>query len=118
MGLDTFAFHKDQIMPAALFDSVPNVLVGGMFSGNGGSPSFRGKVYDDFITHVTGETLYQERIPNLTVHKMVAALKDFLKEFPNAVTYQKMDMKRSEAQALLKWLQVVADNDGDIVGWW
>lgn len=118
MGLDTFAYRQNQVMPKELFKHVPDVLVGGMFSGNGGSPSFRGKVYDDFILHVTGETLYQECIPNLVVHKMVAALKDFLKEFPDATTYQKMDMKKSEAQALLKWMQVVADNDGDIVGWW
>lgn len=118
MGLDTFAYRQNQIMPKELFKQVPDVLVGGMFSGHGGSPSFRGKIYDDFILHVTGETLYQERIPNLTVHKMVAALENFLKEFPYAKTYQKMDITMIEAETLLQWLQVVADNDGDIVGWW
>jgi hypothetical protein len=120
MGLDTLAYNlkADKMMDSSLFKHIPPVLVGGIMSGNGDGPSFRGKVYSDFVEHVTEETLYQETIPNLTVHKMVAAFDDFLNKFPEEKTYEKMDLTRKEAVALRDWLKVVADNDGGIVGWW
>lgn len=120
MGLDTLAYHEKERTPLddSLFGHIPPVLVGGMFSGNGNGASFRGKVYSDFVEHATGESLYQETIPNLTVHKMVAALEDFLQKFPEEKTYEKMDMSKNQAEALLAWFKVVANNNGEIVGWW
>ncbi len=50
-------------------------LCGGMFSGHG-VRSFRGKVYDDFIELVTGETLYQIMIPNKKIKKMAKLLEE------------------------------------------
>ena len=129
MGLDTYALapeapsfenedERRQHLPDHLFSHIPPVLCGGLFSGHGGCSSFRGKVYDDFVTYVTDETLYQEEIPNLTVHKMVAAMQEFIDDNPSQKTLDKLDITRAEVEALLQWLKVVADNNGSIGGWW
>jgi len=47
-------------------------LCGGLCSD--GVTSFRGKVYDTFVTEVTGESLYQEWLPPKTVGEMAQAL--------------------------------------------
>lgn len=142
MGLDTYAVqdnpefsetlwgqlpedHADRpdkykIMPDALFADVPNVLCGGLFSGNGAGPSFRGKVYSDFIESMTGESLYQEHIPNSTVKAMADALEEkgnlyLSNKLPLS---RKFDIEPVEFNALIKWFRVVADNNGMVHGWW
>jgi len=125
MGLDTYALSPERDeegyckrLSDHLFSHISPVLVGGLFSGNGGCSSFRGKVYDDFITYVCDESLYQEEIPNLTVHKMVAALQEFVDSKPSQKTLDKLDITKEEVDALLEWLKVVANNDGLIGGRW
>jgi hypothetical protein len=120
MGLDTIAYNQktERAMDDSLFKHIPPVLVGGLLSGNGDGPSFRGKVYSDFVEHVTEQTLYQELIENSIVRKMVESFDNFLNEFPEDKTYQKMDLTKEEAVALRDWLKVVADNDGSVMGWW
>jgi len=129
MGLDTYALapevrsfkNEDETRPllsSHLFSHITPVLCAGMLSGNGNCNSFRGKAYDDFITYITDETLYQEEISNLTVHKMVAALQEFVDGNPSQKALDKLHITRLEVEALLQWLKVVADNNGSIGGWW
>lgn len=124
MGLDTFGAKLDASgekttpLDSALFAHIPSALVGGLFSGHGSSNSFRGKVYDDFITYICDQTLYTELIPNIKVHQMVAALQHFVDENPPQKTLDKLDITWDEVLALLEWLKVVANSNGVIVGWW
>lgn len=124
MGLDTYAvFPKghesytengNNVLPNDWFH---HALVGGMFSGDGSS--FRGKVYNDYVHFVTGESLYQEEIPVDRVKRMATKL-----EAPNA--YRSFCNSRSsghlisedEAVMLAEWFRTVADNNSVVVGWW
>lgn len=125
MGLDTYAAKAVidetgkkhwQLLDNQLYRRAAAGIARGLFSGEGNS--FRGGVYNDFIKHVTGESLYQEEIPNIRVYRMVVLVQEFLNKFPDDKTYYKMDMTRSEALAIGRWLKVTALNDGSIIGWW
>lgn len=105
-------------MPQNLFAEVPNVLCGGLFSGNGSGSSFRGKVYNDVIEDITGVSLYQERIPNETVKGMADALGLLLTTGVNNRQCKKLGLDVKQFEALAKWFRVVADNNGIVVGWW
>jgi hypothetical protein len=129
MGLDTYAVYgKDHnkykpepgasnMIPNELFPN--NHLCGGMFSGGGNS--FRGKVYDEFVTWATGETLYEEEIPPDVVKVMYLDLtrispNDFL-EFCEE-TGNTYDITYDQAMELRDWFGVVVSETGSIVGWW
>jgi hypothetical protein len=77
MGLDNIISRspdEDMLTPEderALAESGIS-LCGGMFSD--GVTSFRGKVYDMFVSEVTGVSLYQEWIPPETVAEMADKL--------------------------------------------
>lgn len=125
MGLDTYAAKAVidetgkknwQLLDNQLYRRAAAGIARGLFSGEGNS--FRGGTYSDFIEHVTGESLYQEEIPNLKVFKMVVLMQDFLNKFTDKETYEKMDMTRAEALALNRWLKVTALNGGSVIGWW
>jgi len=104
-------------MPQSLFVEVPNVLCGGLFSGNGAGPSFRGKVYNDIIENLTEVSLYQEEIPNETVRNMADTLGLLLVTGINARQCKKLGITVEEFEALAKWFLVVANNNGVVVGW-
>ena len=105
-------------MPRKLFIDVPNVLCGGLFSGHGSGSSFRGKAYDDLIEATTGVSLYQEEIPNEVVKDMAGALEVLVAAGVSPRQCRKLGVKEEEFEALAKWFQVVADNDGVVIGWW
>jgi hypothetical protein len=115
MGLDTYAYDAvaKKPMKDELFGHVPQVLCGGLFSGNGGSSSFRGKVYAGYVQAVTGVSLYQEEIPNQIVKQMAELLAK-----PNGYIAFNHGVDTDEANALTLWFKVVADNNGIVVGWW
>lgn len=77
MGLDNFISRSpDEVVltpedERAIADSGVS-LCGGMQSD--GITSFRGKVYEQFVAAVTGESLYQEWLPPQTVAAMAARL--------------------------------------------
>lgn len=115
MGLDTYAARDGKLLSEDLFVVVPPVLVGGMLSGNGNGPSFRGKVYAPFLHNAIGMDLYQEEIPTDKVKRAADLLDKWLLENPNL---DFSDITREEIQALAKWFHVTADNGGVVVGWW
>jgi len=113
MGLDTYSSKED-------LDYGKISLCGGMMSANG-QGSFRGKVYSDFVEEVTGESLYQERIPNKTVRTMSYKLTKYIEDNtekthdPDAYNY---GLSWQEAKDLAKWFRATAWNDADVIGWW
>lgn len=115
MGLDTYAYSSNKAMPAHLFAHIPPVLVGGMFSGNGQTSSFRGKVYAPFLRSAIGLDLYQEDIPNDVVARAADQLDKWLSENPER---EFSNISREEVVALAQWFRVVADNGGTVGGWW
>lgn len=73
MGLDNYWIHPETSEVMELPFQPPLKLVGGVFSEHGNG-SFRGKVYNAFIVAVTGQSLYQDLIPNAVVREMATAL--------------------------------------------
>lgn len=115
MGLDTYAYSNNKAMPAHLFAHIPPVLVGGIFSGNGQTSSFRGKVYAPFLYNAIGLDLYQEEIPHDVVVRAADQLDKWLSKNPEQ---EFSDISREEIVALSKWFRVVAENGGTVGGWW
>lgn len=126
MGLDTYArqpFEKAEQSEKVLkqarkireahFGEVGSALVGGMFSGHGGDGSFRGKVYDDDVERITGESLYQEEIDNTTVGEMADALEAALQEGDTV-----MVDGQNHLEPLALWFRAAADNGYTVNGWW
>jgi len=128
MGLDTYAVlpitneeGQYKIAPEEAFADVPAVLVGGLFSGHGNGPSFRGKVYDGYVFEVTGVSLYQEYIPPEVVKEMADKLEKAAAE--GRTTYRDWDEEEreislEEVKALAAWFRVCADRGYAVVGWW
>lgn len=125
MGLDCFAAVGNTadgytIMPESLFEN--NKLCSGICSGS--NASFRGKVYNDYVEYVTGQTLYADIIPNKVVKIMADKLTKFIEHFKRYDNYAfeateaVYGVNMSEAEMLADWFNVVADNDGVVLGWW
>jgi hypothetical protein len=121
MGLDTFAgrtrrgeLTKEDV---EAFDSAKLELCGGMYSGDGGS--FRGKVYDDVVRHLTGVSLYEEWIPPETVREMAAA---FERCDPEKVAQESEELvypaSVSEIVELRQFFRICAERGLGLVGWW
>lgn len=137
MGLDTYAYHfveettksgsvKKSLKPIddESFAKVANVLAGGIFSGTGACSSFRGKVYDSYVTFVTGETLHQQEIPAKTVEKMASMLESFYvkcsadRQLFRATSNRSNGISLDEMKALAQWFKVVSEHKGIVTGWW
>lgn len=121
MGLDTYAAYpktpeedKYKLMEDSMFPA--NTLVGGMFSGSGNS--FRGKVYNDYVEHVTGISLYQEVIPNHHVHRMADLLEEAIPNFRKLKAEQNFHINLKESYMLAEWFRTVANQGGVVLGWW
>lgn len=123
MGLDTFAAypknHKHYnptawLMPDNLFK--PHTLCGGMFSGSGNS--FRGKVYDGYVTFATGVSLYTPEIPNEAVKAMADALEDRSLIIRYKKIHTASNVTTTDSIQLAEWFRTVADNGGVVVGDW
>jgi len=112
MGLDTYALPhiggelSDEDVEA--FEKTDIKLCGGLFSGSGGS--FRGKVYEDLIWDITGQSLYQKWIPPEEVSNMYEKLKACnLDDFPD---------KEWDIANLRKFFEVCVQRRLGLAGWW
>lgn len=92
-------------------------LCGGMYSD--GVTSFRGKVYDTFVSEVTGVSLYQEWIPPETVAEMA----DKLDECDPETIGERLDLDADcvpspgEIRDLQKLFRLCADRGLGIIAW-
>jgi len=123
MGLDTYAGKrlgedKIDLLPDSLF--LHNHLVSGVVSMD--QNSFRGKIYNDYVKYVTGQSLYQGVIDEDTVAKMAEQLTKFaLNEFNSEPGFESRNIYGVDqviANELAVWFQTVAKNNGVVVGWW
>lgn len=112
MGLDTYAQPSpDEELSAEdeqAFEQAGISLCGGLLSGNDGS--FRGKVYDDLVYEVTGQSLYQEWIPPEVVAAMYQKLRSCnLSDHPD---------REDDIKNLRRFFKVCMDRSLGLHGWW
>jgi hypothetical protein len=120
MGLDTYAAKSPgrelSFWDRRAFRNAGVELAGGMHSGTPGS--FRGKLYDDLVRHVTGVSLYQVWIPPEIVQRM-------------SETFDRCDLEQAvrdvdavyehtpeEVLELRDFFRVCARRRLGLVGWW
>ena len=115
MGLDSFWVDPkaDKVMelPEPMEQVFPLQICGGILSAHG-SGSFRGKVYNSLIESITGESLYQDRIPNETIKEMAFLLQEAAeKGVPDGI-------EPEEFRDLVIMFQLYADAGAELRGWW
>ncbi len=113
MGLDSFWKAPEDHERSIQFDP-PLQLCGGMFSAHG-QGSFRGKVYDEVVMKITGETLYQERISNQTVREMSKRLDEHVSK---AKFGQVADLIDDDLEDLARMFHSYAEAGYELLGWW
>lgn len=104
MGLDSF-WVNDEHKPAFIEGEFR--VCGGMLSDHGNS-SFRGKVYDELIKSITGQSLYQKYISGETIKLMADALEAHLQ----------FELCAEEYDELKKMFRAHANAGHGLVGWW
>jgi hypothetical protein len=119
MGLDTYAMRgpdkeltkEDQ----EAFEAADIQLCGGILSGP--PDSFRGKVYDDLVQEITGESLYEEWIPPERVKRMYEALVKCNPEETAKGDYV-YSISESDIINLRKFFKVCAERNLGLWGSW
>lgn len=71
MGLDNYAQPSEH---GELSEEDKQAFIRSGIMLGGGEGGFRGKIYDEYVYDITGESLYQDWIPPDTVKKMYQAL--------------------------------------------
>lgn len=115
MGLDSFWVHRvngEMVRAEDVHPPRELRLCGGMFSGHGDG-SFRGKVYDDFITAATGVSLYQEEITNIVVRSMADMLDAY-----DGLEHERHGLTDQEVADLKLMFRTYADAGCALHGWW
>lgn len=121
MGLDTYASRTPGEVTLTdederAFEEAGIELCGGMFSGEGAS--FRGKVYDDAVTHVSGVSLYQDWIGPEEVREVADA---FARCDPEAVQGELAGevyaTTAAEIRELARFFKLCADRGLGLVAW-
>lgn len=112
MGLDNYWVKKDQSEPFEIGRDFG--LCGGIMSGHGDG-SFRGKVYDQLIEHVTGVSLYTARIPSEKVKEMAQKLEatEYDSNWEN-----EFGVGETEWGGLVQMFLAYANVDGELIAWW
>ena len=121
MGLDTFASRSPDDIELSeedlrAFEEAEISLCGGIFSGDGGDGSFRGKVYASDILEITGESLYQEWIPPETVCEMHRALTNYESSMEKEAIGS--DVTDIEIANLCKFFRVCCERGLGLINWW
>ena len=121
MGLDTFASRSpddneltDEDLKA--FEDAELSLCGGIFSGDGGDGSFRGKVYANSILEITDMSLYQVWIPPETVCEMHRALATYESSMEKEAIGS--DVTDIEIANLGKFFRVCCERGLGLINWW
>jgi hypothetical protein len=116
MGLDSYFKIKQYHTPK--FDTLPALhLCGGIMSGNGQDGSFRGKVYDQFITRVTGQSLYEFEIEHQVICNMAKALNEW--NYATVSDKETYGITEEEFNDLKLLFNAAAEmEDCVLIGWW
>jgi len=128
MGLDLFAHGVDP----QKFKDLPPVLCGSMFTA--GQSSIRGKVYAGFISDICDVNIYQQKLPEADLQRIITRLNIYclgaddlfvdlgcFTESSNDTVYTthvEWCFTLEEVKALLDWFRIVKENNGQVLGWW
>ena len=114
MGLDNYWVRPGSEDIVYLDEAKELKLCGGLFSAHGNG-SFRGKVYDNFISDVTGVSLYEDRIENERIKEMADKLERIKwdDEFE-----EKYEITKQEFEDLKKMFRLYADAGCDLISWY
>ena len=112
MGLDSIWKMPDGVNHPAFEPALD--LCGGHFSGSGRG-SFRGKVYNEFIEHVSGISLYQEEMSNCDVVRIADALSIY---DPTDMDLENYDLTAEEVHDLYRMFTEYGDAGATLIGWW
>ena len=118
MGLDLFAHGVDP----KKFQDLPDILCGSMFTD--GRSSIRGKVYAGFIDDICDVNIYQEKLPEADLQRIIMRLSIYClgaDDLFNDTVYTahvEWCFSLEEVKALLDWFRIVKENNGQVIGWW
>lgn len=112
MGLDNF-WRKDEDTPGNI-DHVRGVC-GGLFSSNG-SNSFRGQQYSNIVKHVTGVSLYEDKIDCDTIKTMNEAIQDC--DHATAEKYATYELSKYEWDSFKKMWDAHAKAGHYLISWY
>ena len=112
MGLDNY--WKDQHGKEGYVEGYFRV-VGGLCSGNG-NDSFRGKVYNEIVHELTGESLYQDKISSETVKEMNEAIQEC--EFERMRKLTCWEIEENEWTDFKRMWQAHSNAHHHLVSWW
>jgi uncharacterized protein YoaH (UPF0181 family) len=94
----------------------PGGLIGGMMSGCGDGPSFRGKAYDAYVEEVTGRSLYEAAEGMWEGETLVEVAKALREAAPPAGGQYAGDVRPEEREALARWFEICVENDLGVSG--
>lgn len=121
MGLDNYASRNPEEIELSeedvrAFEEAGIDLCGGIASD--GETSFRGKVYDNLITSITGVSLYNDWIPPETVRRMSEMLDRYdPEEVKNDSNDRHYKNTPNEVRMLQKFFRICAERGIGIVAW-
>ena len=119
MGLDNWAMRgPDEGLPEedkAAFDEADIHLC--EFSG--GDSSFRGKIYEIFVSDITDVSLHEEWIPPENIRVMLEAMERCdMEAFIAADDYHRGRITVEEAESLKRFFRVCVERGLGIIGSW
>lgn len=113
MGLDN-AWVREGTAEGLKLHFEPELhLTGGMYSGHGNG-SFRGKVYEHIVLELTGQSLYQQRIPAGVVRQMAEKIAEVDPQWAT----DRWRMRAGEFADLQRMFLAYAEAGADLIGWW
>ena len=119
MGLDLFAHGVD----SNKFKDLPPILWGIMSSD--GLCSIRGKTYAKLIDEICDVNIYQQKLPNKELQRIVTQLNvyyvgamDITNDEDRYTLHKSLGFSLEEIKALLDWFKIVKENNGQVIGWW
>ena len=119
MGLDLFAHGVDP----QKFQDLPSILCGSMFTD--GQSSIRGKTYAKLISEICDVDIYQQKLPNKELQRIVSQLSVYYAGAMNIANnedrytlHKSLGFSIEEIKALLDWFKTVKENNGQVIGWW
>lgn len=122
MGLDSYFKVKngDKFVDLAPDGRLSDLnLCGGLVSGNGSDGSFRGKVYNAFLSTVTdgGFSLYREKQDIDSYGHVPSAIQSWLEENPGA-DQNDFGLTLQEISDLKTLFEVAFEQRAILIGWW
>lgn len=90
-------------------------ICGGICSGNG-NDSFRGKVYNNIVSEITGVSLYDEKIPNDIICQMNEKIQNC--DYETAQSFASYELSKDEWADFQKMWDSHTKAGHYLISWW